>query len=46
MSLISAYGKQRQAYLCEFKDILIYKVSSRTVRAIQRNPVWKKPKTN
>ena len=30
-SLIPALGKQRQANLCEFKENLVYKVSSRTV---------------
>jgi hypothetical protein len=35
-------------FLSEFEASLVYKVSSRTARAIQRNPVWKqtnKPKT-
>jgi hypothetical protein len=30
--------------ISEFEASLIYKVSSRTARAIQRNPVWKKQK--
>jgi hypothetical protein len=32
-------GRGRQ--ICEFKASLVYKVSSRTARAIQRNPVSK-----
>ena len=34
-----------QMDLCEFQDSLVYKVSSRTARATQRNPVSKKNKT-
>jgi hypothetical protein len=30
--------------ISEFEASLVYKVSSRTARAIQRNPVSKKPK--
>jgi hypothetical protein len=30
--------------ISEFKDSLVYKVSSRTARATQRNPVLKKKK--
>jgi hypothetical protein len=30
--------------ISEFKASLVYKVSSRTARAIQRNPAWKKKK--
>ena len=33
--------RQRQADLCEFKASLLHGVSSRTTRAVQRNPVWK-----
>ena len=41
--LILALGRQRQVDLCEFKVSLIYKVSSRTARAVtQRSPVFKK----
>jgi hypothetical protein len=36
MPLITALGRQRQA---DFEASLVYKVSSRTARAIQRNPV-------
>jgi hypothetical protein len=40
--LISVLWRQRQADLCEFKATLVYRVSSRTARAItQRNPVSK-----
>jgi hypothetical protein len=31
--------------LCEFKAIVVYKVSSSTVRAMQRNPVSKHKKS-
>jgi hypothetical protein len=44
MPLIPALGRQRQA-ISEFKASLVYRVSSRTARATQRNPVSKKPKT-
>ena len=37
--VILALGRQRQADLCEFKDNFVYRVSSRTDRATQRNPV-------
>jgi hypothetical protein len=40
MPLILARGRQRP----EFKASLVYRVSSRTARIIQRNPFWKKPK--
>ena len=39
--LILALERQRQADLSEFKASLIYKVSSRTARATQTNPVTK-----
>jgi hypothetical protein len=35
-------GRGRQ--ISEFKDSLVYRVSSRTARAIQRNPVLKDQK--
>jgi hypothetical protein len=35
-------GRGRQ--ISEFEASLVYRVSSRTVRAIQRNPVLKNPK--
>jgi hypothetical protein len=35
---------QRQADLCEFKGSLLYRPSSRTARATQRNPVSKQNK--
>jgi hypothetical protein len=31
----------RGRWISEFEASLVYKVSSRTARAIQRNPVWK-----
>ena len=40
-SLILVLGRQRQVDLCEFKASLVYRVSSKTVRATQRNPVLK-----
>ena len=49
MPLIPTFGRQRQADLSEFEASLVYRVSSRTSRAIQRNPVSKnktKNKTN
>ena len=39
--LIPALRRQRQANLCEFEASLVYKVSSRTARPIQRTPVSK-----
>ena len=39
--LIPALGKQRQVDLCVFEASLVYRVSSRTARAAQRNPVLK-----
>jgi len=41
MPLIPALGRQRQA---DFKASVVYKLSSRTARAIQRNPVSKNQK--
>jgi hypothetical protein len=35
----------RGRWISEFEASLVYKVSSRTARAIQRNPVLKKTKT-
>jgi hypothetical protein len=46
MPLIPAFGRR----ISEFEASLVYRVSSRTARATQRNPVWKnknkKTKTN
>jgi hypothetical protein len=39
VSLIPALEKQRRVDLCKFEASLVYRVSSRTARAIQRNPV-------
>ena len=44
LPLIPVLRRQRQADLCEVKDILVYRVSSRTAKAIQRNPVSRKRK--
>ena len=41
MPLIPAPGRQRQADLCEFEASLAYRVSFRTARATQGNPVLK-----
>jgi hypothetical protein len=42
MPLIPALGRQRQTdWISEFKASLVYRVSSRTARATQRNPVSK-----
>jgi hypothetical protein len=35
-------GRARSRQISEFEASLVYKVSSRTARAIQRNPVLKK----
>ena len=37
MPLIPALRRLRQADLCEFKVILVYKANFRTAKAIQRN---------
>jgi hypothetical protein len=44
MPLIPALWRQRQADFCVLEASLVYRVSSRTARAIQRNPVSKKKK--
>jgi len=41
MPLIPALWRERGRQISEFKAILVYKVSSRTARATQRNPVSK-----
>jgi hypothetical protein len=43
--LIPALGRQRRQ-ISEFEASLVYKVSSRTARAIQRNSVSKNKQTN
>jgi hypothetical protein len=45
MPLIPALGRQRQQ-ISKFKASLVYRVSSRTARATQRNPVKNKTKQN
>jgi hypothetical protein len=42
--LIPALGRQRRS-ISEFEASLVYRVSSRTARAIQRNPVSKNQPT-
>jgi hypothetical protein len=37
MPLMPEFRRQSQAALCEFKASLVYRVSSRKVKAIQRN---------
>jgi hypothetical protein len=37
--LISALSSHRQEDLCEFKASLVYRMSSKTARAAQQNPV-------
>jgi hypothetical protein len=44
MPLIQALRRQRQADLCEFKASLVYRISFKTAKGIQRNPVLKKKK--
>jgi hypothetical protein len=40
--LYSQHSGGRDRWISEFEASLVYKVSSRTARAIQRNPVSKK----
>jgi hypothetical protein len=40
------HGRQIQVDLCEFEAFLVYRVSSRTGRATQRNPVLKNKNKN
>jgi hypothetical protein len=42
MPLILALRRQRQVDLTEFEAILVYGTSSRTARAIHRDPVFKR----
>jgi hypothetical protein len=39
MALIPTLGRQRQENFCEFEASLVYRVSFRTARVAQRNPV-------
>lgn len=41
MLLMSEVGRQRQAYLCELENSVVYIESSRTARAMSRDPVSK-----
>jgi hypothetical protein len=45
MPLIPTLGRQRGRWISEFEARLVYKVSSRTARDTQRNPVSKNKKT-
>jgi hypothetical protein len=42
---LSTQKAERGRQISEFEASLVYRVSSRTARATQRNPVPKKPKT-
>ena len=44
MTLVPALGRPRQTDLCEFEASLVYRTSSRSARATQRNPVSRKKK--
>ena len=44
MVLIPGLWRQRQVDLCEFEASLVYRLSSRTARATQKNLVSKKPR--
>jgi hypothetical protein len=46
MLVIPALRRQRQVDLCKFKASLVYRVSSRTARATQKNPVSTNTKQN
>ena len=46
MPLMPVRGRGRQMDLCEFKARLVYRVSSRTVKATQRNTVLKTNNNN
>jgi hypothetical protein len=41
-TVVHALGRERQVDLCEFEASLVYRVSFRTARATQRDPVLKK----
>jgi hypothetical protein len=41
MLLVPALGRQRQADIYEFGASMVYKVSSRTAKATQRNSISK-----
>jgi hypothetical protein len=46
MKMKRKHSRCRGRQVSEFKASLVYKVSSRTARAIQRNPVSKNKQTN
>lgn len=41
MPVIPEFGRQRKVDLFEFKGSLVFRVSSRTVTATEKNPVLK-----
>ena len=41
MLFIPALGRQRQEDCCKFEASLVYRVSSKTTRTVQRDPVSK-----
>jgi hypothetical protein len=45
MPLIPALGRKRQMYICELKASVVYRASSWTAKATQRNPIAKTKKT-
>lgn len=45
-TFIPALGRQRPTNLCESEASLVYRVSSRTATATQRNPISKTNKPN
>ena len=45
-TLMLVFGKQRGSCISEFEANLVHKASSRTARAIQRNPVLKRKRKN
>jgi hypothetical protein len=42
---VQALRRQKQVDVCEFEGSMVYRVSSRTARTTQRNPVSKQNKT-
>jgi hypothetical protein len=44
MLLIPALRRQKQADLCEFEASLVYKMNSRTARAVHRNHILENKK--
>jgi hypothetical protein len=44
--VVHAFNPSRGRWISEFEASLVYKVSSRTARATQRNPISKKTQTD